>query len=67
MRYVYHICASFNGKNRSIEFDGLSVTNLPVTTQDLYEGLRQSLRDNYGLEEDGSLIIRSLTFLHKVD
>lgn len=67
MRYVYHVCASFDSGSQTIEFDGLSITSLPITTPDLYAGLVQSFRDEYELGEGGSLIIRSLTFLHKID
>lgn len=67
MRYVYHVCASFDSGRRTIEFDGLSITNLPITTLDSYVSLRQSFRDNYELEKDGFLTIRSLTFLHEID
>lgn len=67
MRYVYHVCAQFSSGSRTVEFDGLSITNLPITTQDSYAGLRQSFLDDYELEESGSLIIKSLTFLHKLD
>ena len=52
MRYVYHVCASFDSGGRTIEFDGLSITNLPITTLDSYVSLRQSFRDNYELEKE---------------
>lgn len=67
MRYVYHIYAQFSSGSRTVELDGLVVMALPVMTQDLYKVLKRNICDDYGVEEDGSLVIRSLTFLHKID
>lgn len=67
MRYVYHIYAVSENSDKTVELDGLIVMALPVMTQDLYELLKRNFCDDYGVEEDGSLIIKSLTFLHKID
>lgn len=64
MQYVYHAYAVFETDDKTIEMDGVVVADNPIADEQSYEALRQHIRADHGLPKIGTLIIKSLNFLH---
>jgi len=64
MQYVYHAYAVFETDDKTIELDGIVIANSPVVSEQSYEALRQHIREDHGLPKTGTLIVKSLNFLH---
>lgn len=67
MQYAYHVYAVFETDDKLFEMDGVGAANNPIVDEQSYEALKQYIRENHRLPKTGTLVIKSLTFLHEID